>query len=129
MKKRTFYDVFRDSSYLLNIADVNGYNQMVKKRKEDKEKKEKRNYVVKGFTFNAKDYEIVNKQFNDCMRKRNIPILIKQEKAMKFVHESGLKFEIKKRHLFTEGDIFKEMLNIYESYLEKNADTMPPKDV
>ena len=125
---------FRDygskyEAWIGNITDVNGYNEMVKKRKEEREKKAKRNYIVKGFTFPAKDYEAINKQFNDCMRKRNIPILIKQEKAMKFVHESGLKFEIKKRHLFTEGDIFKEMMNIYEKHLDEHADSMPPKDV
>lgn len=117
------------NGWIGDITDIDGYNEMVKKRKEEREKKAKRNYIVKGFTFPAKDYEAVNKQFNDCMRKRNIPILKKQEKAMAFVNESGLTFEIKKRHFFTEGDIFKEMINIYEKHLNKHADSMPPKDV
>ena len=116
-------------AWIGNITDVNGYNEMVKKRKAKREEKAKRNYIVKGFTFPAKDYEAINKQFNDCMRKRNIPILKKQEKAMAFVNQSGLTFEIKKRHFFTEGDIFKEMINIYEKHLDKHADSMPPKDV
>ena len=86
-------------------------------------------HKVKGFSLSFKQYPKVEKSLTNCLKLRNEKIKQKQDQAMKFIEESKLTFDIKKRHFFNEADILIEMLDFYENHLKKNAGKLPPKDV